>query len=231
MNDSVNTTISTTSKFKLAASAEKRLAIAQNLGFKTIAEVRDVLKEKNNPLLPAAKEYTKQVSTAAETVEGETTYPNVVTVPVETLQEKLASDARMYHRIAILAARRKGEELPLRMAFNIFDLMDEGEEEEGDYDKEMIVLALDGFAKARNLNDASLMLVQTAIVGTKGTMLKLRRFFSHLGQAQDKFVSWLADNSLEGVDFDTISFWMKRQNKRLQSAIATPEIDESAISI
>ncbi len=231
MNE-VATTISAVSKFKLAADVTKRTAIAQALGFKTIAEVNEAKKDKASPLLPAAKEYSKQVGDAAEIVEGETTYPNVVTVPVETLQEKIASDARMYHRIAILSARRKGEELPLRMSFNIFDLMEvEGDEDEGDYDKDMIVLALDGFAKARNLNDASLMLVQTALVGTKGTMLKLRKFFAHLQSAQDKFVSWLADNSLEGVDFDTISFWMKRQSKRLQSAIATPEIDESSISI
>ncbi len=230
MNE-VATTIATVSKFKLAADVSKRTAIAQALGFKTIADVREVMKDKASPLLPAAKEYAKQVGAAGEVVEGETTYPNVMTVAVETMQEKIASDARVYHRVAILAARRKGEELPLRMTFNIFDLMDQEEEEEGDYDKDMIVTALDAFREARNLNEASLYLVQIATIGTKGTMLKSRRYFPILQQAQDKFVSWLADNSLEGVDFDTISFWMKRQSKRLQSAIATPEINESEISI
>lgn len=229
MNEVANS-ISVVSKFKMPASQEARTAIANKLGFKTIAEVRET--KKTDPLAAQAKEYAKLVRDSAEIVEAETTYPNIVVIPAETLQEKIAGDARMYHRMSILTARRKGEELPLRMAFTIFDLMDiDDSEDEGEYDKENIVVALDAFIKARNLNEASSMIVQAAVVGTKNTMLKLRRFFSTLEQAQDKFVSWLADNQVAEVDFDGVSFWMKRQNKRLKSAVATPEIDETAISI
>ena len=229
MNEVANS-ISTVTKFKMPAAQEVRTSIARELGFDSIAAVRET--KKTDPKAAQAKEYAKRVREAAEVVEGETTYPNITTIPAETLQEKIAGDARMYHRLAILTARRKGEELPLRMNFTIFDLMDiDDAEDEGEYDKDNIVLALDAFVKARDLNEASAMLVQAAVVGTKNTMLKLRKFFGVLEQAQDKFVSWLAENQVADVDFDGVSFWMKRQNKRLKSAIATPEIDESQISI
>lgn len=229
MNDVANN-ITAQSKFKLPATQEVRTSLANSLGFKTIAEVREI--KKNDPRAPQAKEYQKKVREAAEVIEAETSYPNVTTIPVDTLQEKIAGDARLYHRIAILAARRKGEEMPIRMSFTIFDLMDiDDGEDDGEYDKDNIALALDAFCKARGLNETSALLVQAAVVGTKNTMLKLRKYFKVLGEAQDKFVSWLAENEIADVDFDGVSFWMKRQSKRLQSAIQTPEIDESQISI
>lgn len=229
MNEVANT-ITVQSKFKLPAVQSVRESIAKTLGFETISAVREV--KKGDPRMTAVKEYAKKVRESAEIVDVETTYPNVLTVPAETVQELIASISRSTHRSLFLSARRKGEELPVRMAFNIFDLMEtEDAEDEGEYDKDNILIALDAFCKARNLNETSAYVVQVAIVGSKMTMLKLRKHFNVLQEAQDKFASWHAANGSPDVDFDALAFWMKRQEKYLKSAMATPEIEESEISI
>lgn len=227
----VQTTLIAEGKFKLPAVQETRLEIAKSLGFDNIADVRNTPKE--SPAFPKVKEYAKLVKESAELVEVETGYPNIETIDPTTLQEKLLGDAKLMHRAAILAARRKGEDLPIKMHFQIFDLMgiDDESEDEGEYDKDQILVALEAFCVARNLNDTTSLLVQTATIGTKASMLKLRKFFKVLGEAQEKFIGWLAENEVPEVEFDAVAYWMKRQNKRLQSAIATPDIDENEIQI
>lgn len=237
-----NGTFTQTTVFVLPAVLEKRKEIAKSLGFvdakgdAAIGDVRPALKVPERA--EAAKKYIELVKTSAEKLEGSITYPDISVLKPEDVQELVSSRAKELARNAILGARRKGEDLPLVSEYTIFDLMGESEDESVEYDeiKDAVLTALEGFLTEKNFNPTTRGIIGAAITYSKAQMLRLRKFFTEpdgkpgaLARAQDAFASWAATKA--DVDFEAVTLWLKRQNKRLASAMATKEIDETEVTI
>ncbi len=224
-------------KFVLPATLEKRKEIAKTNGFAddkgeaTISEVRPALKDPKRA--EAAKNYIKQVKEASETLDGTVVYPAADASKMDDLQELIAWLAKCDSRAALLTQRRKGEELVLTYEYaHVFDLMGEDEDDAVEYDdmKDSVLAALEVFVKECGFNQTTSIIVNTAIAGIKSNMLRVgRKFFKSMENAQSKFSEWCATKA--DLDFDSIQLWMKRQAKRLASANAAKEINETEVQI